>query len=516
MRDLAIRKVVIVGGGTAGWMAAAALANVLKHRFCDIELIESPDLGIVGVGEAAIPPLIEMNRMLGLDEDEFMRRTRATFKLGIKFVNWKAVGESYFHTFGRHGADIGALEFPHYWRRLRHEFGESAGTLEEYNFPTVAALARKFTRPDSNPRSVLTNIPYAFHFDAGLYALYLREYAEARGVRRHEGELIGSELDERGFVTAVRFEDGRRIAGDFFIDCSGFRGLLIEQALGTGYDDWTHWLPCDRTVAVCCARIEDPAPYTRSTAQRAGWQWRIPLQHRTGNGHVYCSAYVDDDEATQTLLANLDGELLDEPRHLRFRTGKRKKFWNKNVVALGPAGGFMEPLESTGIHLIQTGVSRLFKLFPDRDFRQEDIDFYNKATAIEYERIRDFLILHYHANRRREPFWERCRAMPIPDTLSEKIGLYGSRGRVFRDQDELFSETSWTAVFEGQGIHPDLYDPLADSMPAGQLHDMLARMRDTMVRGAAAMPTHGEFIRQHCAFESPAVPAGRIVSKLRA
>ena len=516
MDEMAIGRLVIVGGGTAGWMAAAAVANILEHRFCEVHLVESADIGTVGVGEGTIPPIIQMNRMLGFDEDVFVRRTRATFKLGVEFVNWADVGRRYFHPFGRHGADIGALEFPHYWRRLRHELGEAAGSLEDYNFPTLMAMARKFARPDHNPRNVLSNIAYAFHFDAGLYADYLREFAEARGVRRHEGRLVDCEQNEKGFVTAVRFDDGRRLAGDFFIDCSGFRGLLIERALGIGYEDWSHWLPCDRAVAVPCARIEDPTPYTRSTAHRAGWQWRIPLQHRTGNGHVYCSAHVDEEEAIRTLLANLDGEPLDEPRLLRFKTGRRRQFWNRNVVALGLASGFMEPLESTSIHLIQTGLSKLFNLFPDRGFSQADIDFYNKATSIEYERIRDFLILHYHANNRSDPFWRECREMAIPDTLAERIALYRSRGRVFRYQDELFSETSWTAVFEGQGIHPERYDPLADSMPGPRLRATLARMRETMSRGVGALPSHGDFIRRHCAFEASAAPADRIVSSLRA
>ncbi len=519
MHPFGIEKIVIVGGGTAGWMAAAAFANVMQNRFAEIHLVESEQIGTVGVGEATIPPIIQMNQMLGFDENEFMRETRATFKLGIRFMNWKRKGESYFHPFGRYGGDIGILDMPQYWRRLHSEIGERAGSLEDYNFPTVAALAGKFTRPDPNPRSLLCNIAYAFHFDAGLYAQYLRRFAEAKGVTRHEGRVVKVEQDERGFVEAVRLDDDRRLEGDFFVDCSGFRGLLIEEALGTGYEDWRHWLPCDRAVAMPTKEFENPVPYTRSTAHAAGWQWRIPLQHRTGNGHVYSSPHMSDDEAARILLDNLDGEPAAEPRLLKFTTGKRRKFWNRNVVALGLASGFMEPLESTSIHLIQTGLSKLFNLFPDREFRQADIDYYNQATALEYERIRDFLILHYHATERDDSeFWNYVRTMDIPDTLAEKMELYRSRGRVFRYQDELFSETSWTAVFEGQGVTPASYDPLADGMPSEKLHDTLHRIRELMQRGAQSLPTHGEYIAQNCSYRpnaQAATPPGTIVSRLK-
>lgn len=499
MLETRIRKIAIIGGGTAGWMAAAALSNTLRNRFCDISLVESPEIGTVGVGEATIPPIIQMNQLLGLDEDEFMRRTRATFKLGIEFVNWKREGERYFHPFGRYGADIGALDFVHYWRRLRHEAGQAAGVLEEYNLPTMAAKAGRFIRPDPNPKNVLSNMAYAFHFDAGLYAQYLKEYAEARGVRRYERRIVDVALGENGFVDAVILDGGDKLEADFFIDCSGFRGLLIEQALQTGYEDWSHWLPCDRAIAIPCARTDDPAPYTRSTAHDAGWQWRIPLQHRTGNGHVYCSRFISDDEALAVLLANLDGEQLAEPKLLRFTTGRRRKFWNKNVVAVGLASGFMEPLESTSIHLVQSAISRLLNLFPDRGFRQADIDFYNKSTAAEYELIRDFLILHYHANEKpHAPFWAACRKMEIPDTLAEKLELYKGYGRVFRYQDELFAESSWIAVFEGQGVQPESYDPLADAMPYDRLAEILSRMRATIQRGVSVLPSHGDFISKHC------------------
>jgi tryptophan halogenase len=496
-----IRTILIVGGGTAGWMTAAALSNALADQPCRIDLVESDEIGTIGVGEATIPPIHDMNAMLGVDEDEFIRRTRATFKLGIEFVGWKTPGERYFHPFGSYGADVGIVDFAHYWRRAASLIGDDAGELEDYSLPAMAARAGRFTRPHPNPKHVLSKIAYAFHFDAGLYAQFLRELAEGRGVVRHEGKVASVDLDTRGFVASVGLEDGRRMEADFFIDCSGFRGLLIEGALKTGYEDWSHWLPCDRAVAVPSANVGPPPPFTRSIARDAGWQWRIPLQHRTGNGHVYASGDMSDDEAASILMANLEGEALAEPRLLRFSTGRRCKFWNRNVLAIGLSGGFMEPLESTSIHLIQSAVTRLVTLFPDRGFARADIDQFNRSAALEYDRIRDFLILHYHVNARTGlPLWDRCRAMAIPDTLREKIELYRSHGRFFRFQDELFTVTSWQAVFEGQGIHPAGYDPIARGVPAEQLRATLTRMRETLRRGADAMPTHGDFIREHCAY----------------
>ncbi|NML04787.1 tryptophan halogenase family protein [Sphingomonas sp. G-3-2-10] len=506
MTDRAIRKLLIVGGGTAGWMAAAALTRALgEERRIEIALVESDAIGTIGVGEATIPPIQHLNQLLGFDEDEFVRRTRATFKLGIDFHNWSAPGSRYFHPFGRHGADIGTLPFHQYWLRLKREAGEAAGALADYNLPTVAALAGKFCRPSEDPKNTLSNIAYAYHFDAGLYAAMLRDHAEAAGVIRHEGRIAEVLQHENGFVSGVKLENGAIHDADFFIDCSGFRGLLIEQTLETGYEDWTHWLPCDRAIAMPCANAGGFTPYTRSTAHDAGWQWRIPLQHRIGNGHVYCSAFMEDDEAEAILRANLDGEALAEPNRIRFVTGKRKQFWNKNVVALGLASGFMEPLESTSIHLIQTAISKLVNLFPDRDFHQADIDYYNRTTAIEYERIRDFIILHYHANQKAgSPFWDQVRTMPIPDTLQEKYDLWRHHARVFRIEDELFDVTSWVAVLEGQGIPPRGHDPLADAMPAEKLHALLPRIRAAIARGAGAMPTHEDFIAQNCACDRPA------------
>ncbi len=507
MSDRRIRKLIVVGGGTAGWMAAAALARALGEGATEIVVIESEAIGTVGVGEATIPPIIELNNMLGFDEDEFVRRTHATFKLGIQFRGWSTAGAEYFHPFGRHGADIGSLPFHQYWLRAREEFCAEAGALDDYNLPTVAALSGKFCRPSPDPRNTLSNIAYAFHFDAGLYAKWLRETAEGAGAIRREGRVTEVLMHDNGFVRGVRLEDGSEHEADLFIDCSGFRGLLIEGALETGYEDWTHWLPCDRAIALPCAGVGPPTPYTRSTAHAAGWQWRIPLQHRTGNGHVYCSAFMSDDEAESILRANLDGEPLARPNKLRFVTGRRRKFWNRNVVALGLASGFMEPLESTSIHLVQTGLSKLLNLFPDRDFHQADIDFYNRSAGIEYDRIRDFLILHYHANQRDEPFWKACRDMAIPDSLAEKYALWRHHGRVFRVEDELFGESSWVAVLLGQGVPPLGHDPLADAMPAEKLRGLLPRMRSAIARGAEAMPRHEDFIAEHCAMgAAPVAP----------
>jgi tryptophan halogenase len=490
-----LSRIVIVGGGSAGWMTAAALVNALPPE-CRITLVESEEIGIVGVGEATIPPIRQFNRALGIDESEFIRRTQGSFKLGIQFVDWVEPGRRYFHPFGTYGRPFDFGHLMYFWHQAQQRGGSTS--LDEYCMAWVVAEQARFALPLTDPRSVLSTYDYAYHFDASLYAAFLRAYSERRGVVRLEGRIVDSQLDgENGHVESVRLQDGRDVAGELFIDCSGFRGLLIEEALHTGYEDWTHWLPCDRAVAVPCASAGDFLPYTRSTARTAGWQWRIPLQHRIGNGYVFSSNYLDETAAADTLLAHLDGEALAQPRTLRFVTGRRRLTWNRNVVAIGLSSGFLEPLESTSLHLIQAGIQRLLAMFPDRNFDASVRDEFNRIANAQLERIRDFLILHYHLNRRTGELWRYCANMSIPDTLRENIEHFRRNARLVLREHELFVPASWLAVHVGQLNLPEACDapPQAHSTDSVQ---WLERMRATLQSEAARLPAHQQYIDQHC------------------
>ena len=498
--DKRIKRVVVVGGGSAGWMAAAALGTYLG-KSVDVRLVESEEIGIVGVGESTVPYMKTFNsQVLGIREADFVAQTQGTFKLGIQFNDWGRIGDSYVHGFGTIGRSLGPLPFHQYWLKLFLD--GRVPDIGAYTLPTVAAPLDKFmvSQSDAPQGSPLADIAYGYQFDAGLYARYLRTIAEQRGVKRTEGKIVNViQRSEDGFIEAVMMENGERVEGDLFIDCSGFRGLLIEQTLKTGYDDWSQWLPCDRAMAVPCESAGPLTPYTRVTALAAGWQWRIPLQHRVGNGYVYSSKCISDDEAAATLLANLDGKALADPRPLRFVTGMRKKFWNKNVIALGLASGFMEPLESTSIYLVQSGIQRLLSLFPDNDFDPLLSARFNREASFEYERIRDFLILHYNATQRDDtPFWNDCRTMSIPDTLRETIDMFRNGGRYFRNGEDFFALPSWVQVMLGQGIVPRTYHPIVDRMPENELIELIERVRRVLASCAEVMPSHQSFIDQYC------------------
>lgn len=494
MEHKAIKNIVVVGGGTAGWMAAATFIKLLGDAV-RVTLVESDEIATVGVGEATIPAIRTFNRMLGIDEADFLRATHGTYKLGIEFKNWAREGDSYIHAFGSHiGVGLGSLPFHHYW--LRAQSDGAAGSLWDYSINAVAAKQNKFSTIEKVMDTKLSGMFYAYHFDASLFAKYLRNYSEKLGVNRVEGKITRVDLNpDSGFIKSVVLENQTEVNGDLFIDCSGFRGLLIEGALQTGYEDWTHWLPCDRAVAVPCESVAPLTPYTRSTAHSAGWQWRIPLQHRTGNGHVYSSQYISDDEAASILVKNVDGNLLAEPRFLKFTTGMRKKIWNKNCVAIGLASGFMEPLESTSIHLVQAALVKLIDFFPADDFSAADIDEYNRQMRYEYENIRNFIILHYHANEKSdEAFWQYCRNMPVPEGLTQKIALFKSHGRIYREANELFSEVAWLQVMHGQRIKPTGYHPLADRISSAQLKDFMANLQQIIENTVGKMPAHEDFI----------------------
>jgi tryptophan halogenase len=500
-----LKRIVIVGGGSAGWMAAAALAKAFHGGDLTIDLVESEEIGTIGVGEATIPSILEFNRTLGIDEVEFIRATQATFKLGIEFVDWTRLGHAYMHPFGFYGVQMSNIYFHHFW--LRHRAQGGAMSQDAFCSNIIAARAGKFGRAAPSDRSPVPPLAYAYHFDAGLYAAFLRKFSEALGVRRHEGRVVHVQLrGTDGFIESIKLADGRMLEGDLFIDCSGFRGLLIEQTLQSGYEDWSEWLPCDRAVAVPCDRVAATTPYTRSTSREAGWQWRIPLQHRTGNGYVYCSSFLSDDEAASLLASRLDGATRATPRPLRFVTGRRKEIWKRNCVALGLASGFLEPLESTSIHLVLASLARLLFMFPGDGIDQASVDKFNALSRGELEEIRDFLVLHYTATERDEtPFWRHCRAIRRPDSLAQRLEMYERSANIVLGAGELFREPSWFAVLTGQVAPPRAYNPIADIISPAELQRRLDLMAGDVQKRVQSYPTHDEFIRVHCA--APPLPA---------
>jgi len=490
MTEWPMRRIVIAGGGTAGWMAAAAIARTLGNSV-DLTLIESDAIGTIGVGESTIPPIVTYNRLLNINEAEFMRATQATFKLGIEFNDWKQVGQSYFHSFGLTGKDHWSAGFQHFWLN-----GLERGHKEpydEYCLELKAAYAGKFAHlPDGQ-------MNYAYQLDSTLYARFLRTMAEADGARRIEGKIADVALNETGDIAALALESGQRVEGDLFLDCTGFRALLIEGALHAGFDDWTHWLPCDRAIAVQTRSVRPPVPYTRAMAHDAGWQWRIPLQHRTGNGIVYSSRHLEQEQALERLLGNIEGDTLTQPNVLRFTTGARRRQWVRNCIAVGLSGGFLEPLESTGIHLIQRAVLRLIRMLPLREISDSDVNEFNEQQLTDMMQIRDFLILHYKANERTDSgFWRECASMPVPDSLAHKIELFRETGRVFRRNEELFGENSWIQVMMGQGIMPRSYHPVAARLTDDEVNKLLSTLRSNVEKTVASLPDHDAYVARYC------------------
>jgi len=489
MSEPGIRDIVILGGGTAGWMTAAALSRALAGSDRKVTLIESDEIATIGVGEATIPTIHWFNQLVGLDEAEFLRETKATYKLGVQFDGWNGPGSAYLHPFGTFGPPGDGVMFLH--RLIRARLGGLSASTEDFSLTTQAARAGRFAHPVGDPRSLRSTLGYAYHFDAGLYARYLRRHAEARGVTRVEGKVVRIDRhSESGCITRLVTERGDEVAGELFVDCSGLRGVLIEQTLGAGFEDWTHWLPCDRAWAAPTAIEERLVPYTRASAAEAGWRWRIPLQHRTGNGYVYSSRFQGDDEARRSLLDALGEEPLAEPRLIRFLPGRRKRAWVKNVVAIGLSSGFLEPLESTSIHLIQSGIAKLLALFPRRGDDPLVAEQFDRVFGQEMLDVRDFLVLHYKMTAGRdEPMWRYCQDMPIPDSLAYRIDQFRASGRLVLSTDELFRDASWFAVMDGQGIRPNDYNPLIETMSAGDNLRHVEAVRTAIGQAAGQMPS---------------------------
>ncbi len=499
-----IEKICILGGGTAGWMTAAGLAQKFAHTNMDIVLVESEQIGTVGVGEATLPHIRFFNNTLGIDEAEFMRATKATFKMGIEFRDWGRIGDRYIHPFGDYGKPINGVPFYHYWNRQRLDGDRTR--LDDYSYPIIASELGRFRIPDTDLSKIESTFGYAYQFDSSLYAKFLRRFAEGKGVRRIEGKVVDVKTDpETGHVTTLQTETGKTIESELFIDCSGFRGILIEQTLKSGYEDWSEWLPCNRAIAIPTTSAGPLMPFTRATAHKAGWQWRIPLQHRTGNGIVYWNEHISDSEARDLLLSNIDGEALASPNQLYFQTGKRNVIWNKNVVAIGLSAGFLEPLESTSIYLIQEGITALLELFPDKYFRASDASEYNAKMNLYFERVRDFLLLHYIATERDDsPMWQYFRQMTLPDSLQEKLDAWNSRGHIIKYEFGAFLPPSWVAVMVGQGLLPARYDQRVDSMSDTELRATLAAMKTEVGIAAQNTSHHQAFLEQYGAAISKA------------
>ena len=497
MNQRAIKSIVIVGGGTAGWMTATALAKVFRKATCSIRLVDLDGTGTASLDEATIPAIRDFHRRFGIDEREFMRATNATFRLGTKFEDWRAIGDSYMHTSGKFGQAIDGVGFQHYW--LRQQKTDDATPIEEFALSCVAAKKGRFQRPVDDPRSVYSTYAYAFHLDADLYVDFLRDTAKKLGVQHIDDEVVDVHLGgEDGFINSVELRSGELVAGELFVDCSGSQGLLIGGALRIGYEDWRSWLPFDSALLVPTASAGDPLPYTHAKADYAGWQWRIPLQHRVGNGHIYSSAYISDDAAADALLGGIEGKPLSDPERFRFKPGKRLKMWYRNCVAIGSSGGFLGPLESTGVFLIHAAIAKLIEYFPDAEVPAANTSAYNRELDTLYEGVRDFIILHYKATQRDDSkFWDYCREMSVPDELALRMQLFASRGVVPHRRGDLFNESNWLAVFLGQGIIPENYDPRADRMQEEQVLRQLKSMREHISKAADAMPSHRQAIMNY-------------------
>ncbi|WP_286270396.1 tryptophan halogenase family protein [Thalassotalea hakodatensis] len=497
MQNSSIRHIIILGGGSAGWMSAASIANAIQDN-CKITVVESDRIGTIGVGEATIPPIKGFNKSLGIDEHEFLKATKGTYKLGIEFVNWAKDEHSYFHPFGSYGVNFDPIPFYQFWLKEKH-----GSSLNDFSMAWHLAKNAKFERPQTDPSYIMSTFDYAYHFDANLYADYLRKYTTAKGVERIEGTVESVYVDHQsGTIKSLTLESGKTISADFFIDCTGFQSLLIEKALNSGYVDWRHWLPCDRAVAVQSAHSNRISPYTKSIARPAGWQWQIPLQHRMGNGYVYCSKFITDEEAKNELIENIDGDLLTEPKVVHFKAGKRTEFWKGNCLSIGLSSGFLEPLESTSLHLVQTAISRFLSLFPSDSEDVLSSQEYNRLTSDEYDEVRDFLILHYYANQRQEgEFWHMCAQTNIPDSLRYKIEQFAHNGRIVARETDLFREANWVAVLVGQNIIPKNYDPLIDLRPKVQHKRFIKDIKQVIVESAKMAMTQADYINKYCKSE---------------